>query len=54
MADNRSFRHGHADTFVGRYLTTLVRTEEGLKIRYRRAELDLERLSPNGALSMVF
>jgi len=48
------FRHGHADTFVGRYLTTLVRTPEGLRIRRRRAELDLERLSPNGALSMVF
>jgi p-cumate 2,3-dioxygenase beta subunit len=48
------FRHGHADTFVGRYLTTLVRSDEGLRIRHRRAELDLERLSPNGALSMVF
>jgi p-cumate 2,3-dioxygenase beta subunit len=48
------FRHGHADTFVGRYLTTLARTDDGLRIRRRRAELDLERLSPNGALSMVF
>jgi len=48
------FRHGHSDTFVGRYMTTLVRTEHGLRIRHRRAELDLERLSPNGALSMVF
>jgi len=48
------FCHGHADTFVGRYLTTLVRTPDGLRIRRRRAELDLERLSPNGALSMVF
>jgi len=48
------FRHGHADLFVGRYLTTLVRTPDGLRIRRRRAELDQERLSPNGALSMVF
>jgi p-cumate 2,3-dioxygenase beta subunit len=48
------FRYGHADTFVGRYLTTLARTGEGLRIRRRRAELDLERLSPNGALSMIF
>jgi p-cumate 2,3-dioxygenase beta subunit len=48
------FRHGQADTFVGRYLTTLLRTDDRLRIRYRRAELDLERLSPNGALSMVF
>jgi p-cumate 2,3-dioxygenase beta subunit len=48
------FRHGHADVFVGRYLTTLRRTDDGLRIARRRAELDLERLSPNGALSMVF
>jgi p-cumate 2,3-dioxygenase beta subunit len=48
------FRHGHADVFVGRYLTTLRRTGDGLRIAHRRAELDLERLSPNGALSMVF
>jgi p-cumate 2,3-dioxygenase beta subunit len=48
------FRHGQADSFVGRYLTTLARTPEGLRIRRRRAELDQERLSPNGALSMIF
>jgi p-cumate 2,3-dioxygenase beta subunit len=48
------FRHGKADTFVGRYLFTLARTADGLRIRRRRAELDPERLSPNGALSMVF
>jgi p-cumate 2,3-dioxygenase beta subunit len=48
------FRHGQADFFVGRYLATLVRTADGLRIRRRRAELDQERLSPNGALSMVF
>ena len=48
------FRHGAFDQFVGRYLTTLVRTPVGLRIRRRRAELDQERLSPNGALSMVF
>ena len=48
------FRHGHADTFVGRYLTTLVRTDDSFRIKHRRAELDMERLSPNGALSMVF
>lgn len=48
------YRHGHQDHFVGRYLHTLVRTPEGLKIKHRRAELDLERLSPNGSISMVF
>lgn len=47
------FRHGHQDHFVARYLMTLVRTEDGLRIRRRRAEIDQERLSPNGALSMI-
>jgi p-cumate 2,3-dioxygenase beta subunit len=48
------FRHGEQDHFVGRYLHTLARTNDGLRIRHRRAELDLERLSPNGSISMVF
>lgn len=48
------YRHGQQDHFVGRYLHTLVRTPDGLRIRARRAELDLERLSPNGSISMVF
>jgi p-cumate 2,3-dioxygenase subunit beta len=47
------FRHGHQDPFIGRYRYTLARGEEGLRIRMRRAELDMERLSPNGALSMI-
>lgn len=47
------FRHGRQDHFVARYLMTLVRTEDGLRIRRRRAEIDQERLSPNGALSMI-
>jgi p-cumate 2,3-dioxygenase beta subunit len=48
------YRHGQQDHFVGRYLHTLARTPEGLRIKHRRAELDLERLSPNGSISMVF
>lgn len=48
------YRNGQQDHFVGRYEHTLVRTDEGLRIRGRRAELDLERLSPNGSISMVF
>ena len=48
------YRHGQQDHFVGRYLHTLRRTDEGLKIVHRRAELDLERLSPNGSISMIF
>jgi p-cumate 2,3-dioxygenase beta subunit len=47
------FRHGHQDPFVGLYRYTLARGDEGLRIRVRRAELDMERLSPNGALSMI-
>ena len=47
------FRHGHQDPFVGMYRYTLVRVDDGLRIRMRRAELDMERLSPNGALSMI-
>lgn len=48
------FRYGHADTFVGRYLHTLVRDGDSFLIRHRRAELDMEALSPNGAVSMIF
>ena len=47
------YRHEQQDQFVGRYLHTLRRTPDGLKIAHRRAELDLERLSPNGSISMV-
>ena len=47
------FRAGNADPFIGRYLHTLVPHGESFRIRARRAELDLERLSPNGAVSMI-
>jgi p-cumate 2,3-dioxygenase beta subunit len=47
------FRHGQMDPFIGRYRHTLVRTDSGFAFRIRRAELDMERLSPNGALSMI-
>jgi p-cumate 2,3-dioxygenase beta subunit len=48
------FRHGQQDHFVGKYVHQLVRTPEGLRIKDRRAQLDMERLSPNGSISMVF
>jgi p-cumate 2,3-dioxygenase beta subunit len=48
------YRHGRQDHFVGKYVHELVRTPDGLRIKGRRAELDLERLSPNGSISMVF
>ena len=47
------FRHGHADPFVGRYEYLLLPVGESFKIRFRRAELDHETLSPNGAVSMI-
>lgn len=47
------FRAGNADPFIGRYLHTLVPDGDSYCIRARRAELDLERLSPNGAVSMI-
>lgn len=48
------YRHGRADQFVGSYHHTLVRDGETYRFRRRRAELDPETLSPNGALSMIF
>ena len=48
------YRHGQQDHFVGKYVHVLARTPDGLRIQGRRAELDLERLSPNGSISMVF
>jgi p-cumate 2,3-dioxygenase beta subunit len=48
------FRYGHADPFMGLLRYVLVCREGRLLIRRRRAELDMETLSPNGALSMIF
>ena len=40
--------------YVGIYRYTLVREgDSGFRIRYRRAELDLERLSDHGAVSII-
>jgi p-cumate 2,3-dioxygenase beta subunit len=47
------FRYGHQDHFIGRYRYTLARQDDGFRIRLKRAELDMERLSPNGAVSMI-
>jgi p-cumate 2,3-dioxygenase beta subunit len=41
------------DTYVGRYEYTLVRQEGKLKIRERRAVLDLESLRPQGKVSII-
>ena len=39
--------------YIGRYLYTLVCTDDGFRIRSRRAELDLEALDPHGTVSII-
>ncbi len=46
-------RSGHIDTYIGRYEYTLVQQDGGLKIRYRRAILDLAALQPPGKVSII-
>ena len=46
-------RSGHIDTYIGRYEHTLVQHDGALKIRYRRAILDLEALQPHGKVSII-
>lgn len=41
------------DTYVGRYEYTLVRGDGALRIRHRRAILDLEALRPHGKVSII-
>jgi p-cumate 2,3-dioxygenase beta subunit len=47
------FRHRQDDHFVASYKITLLDDGERLRIRSRRAEVDQEALTPNGALSMI-
>ena len=47
------FHAGSTDTYVGTYKYLLTRTAEGLKIRERRAVLDMETLRPHGKLSFI-
>ncbi len=46
-------RFEHTDTYIGRYEYTLVLQEGKLKIRHRRAILDLEALRPHGKVSII-
>jgi len=41
------------DTYVGRYEHTLVLHDGALRIRHRRAILDLEALRPHGKVSII-
>jgi p-cumate 2,3-dioxygenase beta subunit len=47
------FRHGNADPFVGRSEYRLVERADRLTIASKRAVLDHEALTPNGALSFL-
>ena len=46
-------RFEQMDTYVGRYEYTLVRRDAKLKIRERRAILDLDALRPHGKVSII-
>ena len=46
-------RHELIDTYVGRYEYRLVRRDSKLKIRERKAILDLEALRPHGKVSFI-
>lgn len=46
-------RYELVDTYVGRYEYVLVRIEGKLKIRERKAILDLEALRPHGKVSFI-
>jgi p-cumate 2,3-dioxygenase beta subunit len=46
-------RAGHVDPLIGHYEYTLRRSEQGLKIAFRRAVLDLEALQPHGTVSII-
>ena len=47
-------RMGQVDPYIGRCEYRLTRADGKLKIRYRRAELDLEALDAHGAVSIIF
>lgn len=46
-------RSGHIDTYIGRYEYTLAHRDGELKIRHRKAILDLEALQPHGKVSII-
>lgn len=48
------FRMGEEAPYVGHYEFRLKRVDGELKIRYRRAVLDLEALQAHGAVSIIF
>ncbi|MDH3232804.1 MAG: aromatic-ring-hydroxylating dioxygenase subunit beta [Alphaproteobacteria bacterium] len=47
------YRSGSTDPFVGQYSYQLVRTDDRIRIKHRRATLDLETLRNHGAVSII-
>jgi len=47
------FRNDLTDVYVGHYRYRVVRQHGALRIRYRRAVLDLESLRPHGKVSFI-
>jgi p-cumate 2,3-dioxygenase beta subunit len=47
------FQGGSTDVYVGRYAHVVTRVDSALRIRERRAILDLETLRPHGKLSFI-
>lgn len=47
------FRSGTSEPFVGQYLYHLTKVDDRLRIRYRRATLDVETLRDQGAVSII-
>jgi p-cumate 2,3-dioxygenase beta subunit len=46
-------RYELVDTYIGRYEYVLARNDGALKIRHRKAILDLEALRPHGKISFI-
>jgi p-cumate 2,3-dioxygenase beta subunit len=46
-------RNGQVDPFMGQYTYRLTRVDGSFKIRSRRADLDLDVLSPHGTVSII-
>jgi p-cumate 2,3-dioxygenase beta subunit len=47
------FRNDRSDCFVGRYDYTLVVTGDGLRVRAKRATMDMTSLNAAGAVSII-
>lgn len=47
------FQFDNTDVYVGRYEHTFVHSPEGLRVRERKAVLDLEALRPHGRISFI-